>query len=222
MKTLQEYILESIDTDDVNEVKVWDAIKNWFSDLFTVSNKRYDRYSTLNDPLLINDYKEHLKNYFNPDKITVHIVTGSELKKIINTDIKNEFSSETTGFNEFINEPEPKNKSQFYILHYKDSNINDIVCIIKVKENNVLVSKYIEIEKLQISDLYSDLLKLNKIINIFKIYLNKNTADKKIMYDGFYICKDVNEDLYNMVINDCDFEKEYIEGENIAKLAFNK
>jgi hypothetical protein len=222
MKTLQEYILESIDTDDVNEGKIWDAIKNWFSDLFTVSNKKYDRYSTLNDPLLINDYKEHLKNYFNSNKITVHIVKGSELKKIINTDIKNEFTNEATGFNEFINEPEPKSKSQFYILHYKDSNINDIVCIIKVKENNVLISKYIEIEKLQISDLYSDLLKLNKIIIIFKKYLNKNTAAKKIMYDGLYICKDVNEDLYNMTINDCDFEKEYIEGENIAKFEFNK
>ena len=35
------------------------------NDLFNVSNKKYDRYSTLNDPLLINDYKEHLKNYFN-------------------------------------------------------------------------------------------------------------------------------------------------------------
>ena len=136
MKTLQEYILESIDTDDVNEGKIWNAIKNWFSDLFNVSNKKYDRYSTLNDPLLINDYKEHLKNYFNSNKITVHIVKESELKKLINTDIKNKFTNETTGFNEFINEPEAKNKSQFYILHYKDSNINDIVCIIKAKEND--------------------------------------------------------------------------------------
>ena len=222
MKTLQEYILESIYTDDVNEGKIWDAIKNWFADLFTTSNKKYDRYSTLNDPLLINDYKEYIKNYFNYNRITIHNVNGSELKKIINSDIKNEFTNETTGFNEFINEPEPKNKSQFYILHYKDSNINDIVCIIKAKENNVLVSKYIEIEKLQISDLYSDLLKLNKIINIFKTYLNKNATGKKTMYDGFYVCKNVNDELYNMVINDCDFERDLVDNKNIAKFTFNK
>ena len=42
------------------------------------------------------------------------------------------------------------------------------------------------------------------------------------MYDGFYICKSINNKLYNMAINDCDFEKDLIKNENIAKFEFNK
>jgi hypothetical protein len=223
MKTLQEYILESIDTDDVNEGKIWDAIKNWFSDLFSVSNKKYDRFSTLNDPLLINDYKEHLKYYFDVKKITCHEIKASELKKIISTDLKNNITSETGGFNQFIDEPKERNKSQFYIFTYKDSNINDIVCIIKAKHTDVLVSKYIEIEKLDISDFYSDIVKLNKIISIFRTYVMDNSVNKKTTYEGFYTDKSINNNIYNMLINDCYFKKELVNGKhNIAKLEFNK
>jgi hypothetical protein len=116
-----------------------------------------------------------------------------------------------------------KNLIQFYIFTYKDSNINDIVCIIKAKHTDVLVSKYIEIEKLDISDLYSDIVKLNKIISIFRTYVMDNSVNKKTTYEGFYTDKSINNNLYNMLINDCNFEKELVNGKNnIAKLKFNK
>ena len=47
-------------------------------------------------------------------------------------------------------------------------------------------------------------------------------ADKKIMYDGFYVRKNVNDELYNMVINDCEFERDLVDNKNIAKFTFNK
>jgi hypothetical protein len=50
-----------------------------------------------------------------------------------------------------------------------------------------------------------------------------NSVNKKTTYEGFYTDKSINNNLYNMLINDCNFEKELVNGKNnIAKLKFNK
>ena len=67
MKTLQDYILESIEN-DINEGKIWDAVKKWWNNLFEPSTKKYDKYAGKMDNIAQHEYEQKINaDYYSKD-----------------------------------------------------------------------------------------------------------------------------------------------------------
>lgn len=213
MQSLQEYLIENID-----EGKIWDSIKNWFKSLFDSDDKEYSRYSKGQNELSganLTNYKNYLKDNFNKSQIKIHKLTDSELKEVVFPAGVMPSKEYNFGFYDFSDYKKDKNyKDSDYIGYmYNTKNVSDTAVLIQIKYDKV----DIEIIKLQIVEEFENLLKLNDIIKML-------IENKEIIgdYKNIIIKEKTNKNLFNQVINDCDFTKEFEEGENIAKLSLHK
>ena len=119
------------------------------------------------------------------------------------------------GFYNFIDYKKDKlYKDSDYIGYmYNTKNVSDTGVLIQIIYN----STNIEIIKLQVVEEFENLLSISDILNMF-------IKNKEIMkdYKNIIVKEKVNKDLFNQFINDCDFTKEFEEGESFAKFTLNK
>lgn len=205
MITLQEYLLENLD-----EGKIWDSIKGWFKSLFEPSDKEFDRYGKDNNRIegsnLIK-FKKYLEENFTEDAITIKKFDIKELNKAIRPNGIEPNQDEEFGFYEFsgkLNE-----KTDYFGLVYDENKVKDTACIVNTKQNK----DNIEIIKLQVIQEFIKYLPIRIVIKLLK-NSNEFIGTNKIII----VKEKTNKDLYNQVINDCEFEKVYENDENIAKL----
>ena len=210
MQSLQEYLIENID-----EGKIWDSIKGWFKSLFDSEDKEYSRYTK--DCLKgnkLNKYHKYLDETFSKDKVTIKKLNDSELKEIVypcGVMPNKEFNF---GFYEFIDYKTNKyyKESDYIAYIYNTENVSDSLVLIQVKFNT---DNTLELINLQIADDFSNLISFEEVINM----LVKSKAIEN--YKIIIVKEKVNKDLYNHTINDCNFNKEQKDGENISTLNIN-
>lgn len=212
MQTLQSYLIDNID-----EGKIWNAIKDWFKDLFN-DNKKYSRYATGKNELSgsnLTNYKEYLQENFDKKSLKLYKLNDRELKEVVYPGGVMPSKEYNFGFYEFLDYKEDKNyKDSEYIGYlYNTKDVSDAAVLLQIKYSNV----YIEIIKLQIIEEFEKLLTIEDIIKL----LSKN---KEIINNYKYIVvnESTNKNLFNQVINDCKFKKEFEEGESLAKLSLYK
>ena len=204
MKRLQDYILEELEyNNEINEGKIWNAIKKWWNNLFYSSgDKTYDRYSKDFDSDLRNEYVTELKNKFSLNNIRIKkIVNNQALREIVNPNGTKPDIKKNTGFTDFIDETISKDYV-IYGISYITDDISDTAALIKVKNCDSSFkefSNYLEILKIQIIDEFVCVLPVNDILNKFA---------KNIINDGFiYKYNDKNKELYNGLLDECNFNK---------------
>lgn len=204
MKRLQDYILEELEyNNEINEGKVWNAIKKWWNKLFYSSgDKTYDRYSKDFDSDLCNEYVTELKNKFSLNNIRIKkIVNNQALREIVNPNGVKPDIKKNTGFTDFIDETISKDYV-IYGISYITDDISDTAALIKVKNCDSSFkefSNYLEILKIQIINEFTNVLSVNDILNKFA---------KSIINDGFiYKYNDKNKELYNVLLDECNFNK---------------
>lgn len=221
MQSLQDYILESYE--DVNEGKVWDSIKKWFSNLFTPSSKKYDRFAKDFDDKTNADYITYLKSSFNEKHLTVKKITSNSiLQKVIHPLNTTPSKVENRGFWKFA-DFEYKNESfeRLFMFEYEDGvATKDVIALIysTAYKDVPEFEKFFEIKKLQILPDLEEILTLPKLIKVYKKFIVTTTRDQM---DGIYIAKNSDPDLYQKLINDCGFEKVTINSRNYAKSIWN-
>lgn len=218
MKSLQQYIYESIDN-DVNEGKIIDAIKNWFKSLFEPSDKQFNRFNE--DHALkgsnLSNYIDYLKENFEISKIKVNKIEDKKyLKDIVYPNGVEPNYEQQLGFYDFIdNANNEKDKTQYIGLFFEDSECTDVPALINYKKEG----EAINIIKIQIIKEFIDFISLNQLINLIK-------TEKEFIEDSktLFIKKDTNKELYNKLVNDCNFKEEYDKSnnENIAKLSLEE
>lgn len=205
MKSLQQYLLENLDT--IEEGKIWDAIKNWFKELFEPSDRPYDRYNEDNDISGANreNYISYLKDNFSIKNCEVKKVDKDDLKKIIYPNNHQPDLENKLGFYKFI---DTKN-GNFYSIVYKDDQVKDTPVLIKVKEGEIL-----EILDLQIISEFSNIFMLKDVIDLL-VKSDDIKNIKKIIFK-----ENSDKDIYKQLINDCSFKEEFndTENQNIAIL----
>ena len=183
MKRLQDYILEELEyNNEINEGKVWNAIKKWWNKLFYSSgDKTYDRYSKDFDSDLCNEYVTELKNKFSLNNVRIKkIVNNQALHEIVNPNGTKPDIKKNTGFTDFIDETISKDYV-IYGISYITDDISDTAALIKVKNCDSSFkefSNYLEILKIQIINEFTNVLSVNDILNKFA---------KSIINDGFNI-----------------------------------
>ena len=204
MKRLQDYILEELEyNNEINEGKVWNAIKKWWNKLFYSSgDKTYDRYSKDFDSDLCNEYVTELKNKFSLNNVRIKkIVNNQALHEIVNPNGTKPDIKKNTGFTDFIDETISKDYV-IYGISYITDDISDTAALIKVKNCDSSFkefSNYLEILKIQIINEFTNVLSVNDILNKFA---------KSIINDGFiYKYNDKNKELYNVLLDECNFNK---------------
>jgi len=217
MKSLQQYIYEHVD--NVNEGEIWDAIKNWFKNFFDSSDKKFNRYDSeegLTGSNLSN-YIDWLQDNFEiSDTQLRKIIDHKELKKIVYPNGIEPNYEEKLGFYEFIdNVSDKEDETEYWGLFYSNDECNDTIAIVNILRNG----NVIEILNIQIIKEFIDLVPLQKLIDILK-------SNKEFMSTSsiFQIKKEKNKELYNKLINDCNFKEEYDKNnnENVAKLNIEK
>ena len=204
MKSLQDYILEELEyNNEINEGKVWNAIKKWWNKLFYSSDdKKYDRYSSDFNSDLRNEYVTELKNKFSLNNIRIKkIVNNQALREIVNPNGVKPDIKKNTGFTDFIDETISKDYD-IYGISYITDDISDTAALIKVKNCDSSFkefSNYLEIVKIQIINEFTNVLSVNDILNKFA---------KSIVNEGFiYKYNDKNKELYNVLLDECNFNK---------------
>ena len=204
MKSLQDYILEELEyNNEINEGKIWNAIKKWWNNLFYSSgDKTYDRYSKDFDSDLRNEYVIELKNKFSINNIRIKkIVNNQALREIVNPNGVKPDIKKNTGFTDFVNETISKDYV-IYGISYITDDISDTAALIKVKNCDSSFkefSNYLEILKIQIINEFANVLSVNDILNKF---------EKSIVNDGFiYKYNDKNKELYNVLLDKCNFKQ---------------
>ena len=204
MKSLQDYILEELEyNNEINEGKIWNAIKKWWNNLFYSSgDKTYDRYSKDFDSDLCNEYVTELKNKFSLNNVRIKkIVNNQALREIVNPNGVKPDIKKNTGFTDFIDETISKDYV-IYGISYITDDISDTAALIKVKNCDSSFkefSNYLEILKIQIINEFTNVLSVNDILNKFA---------KSIINDGFiYKYNDKNKELYNVLLDECNFNK---------------
>lgn len=211
MISLQQYLIEQYEySDSIQEGKIWDAIKDWFKDLFKPSeNIEFDRYNFYNDDnenaiQNLEDYKIYIKNNFNKKYCQVKLIESKYLENIIEPNGHKPDEESKTGFYKFIDDDK---KGIYYAIFYLEKNkVKDIPCLLKVNKNN----DNLEIINIQVIDEFVNVLSLKIVFDI----LLSSTLLKDIKQ---IICKETtNKNLYNQLINDCDFEKKLVDNNNIA------
>lgn len=218
MKSLQEYIIEAVEYDEINEGKIWDAIKNWWNNLFSSSDKKYDVYSGKLDPQTREEYISDLKQTFDIRKLKLTKVNPSSLDKIVNPSGVKPNKETNDGFWQFTTDNISNDSStSIYGLSYVTDDISDTPVLFKVKKSSIdLYNDYLELIKIQIIDEYNNVLPLNKVIQFI---LDSNILTN---HKGMICLKDVNKELYNKLFNDCDFIKETVNNKNLVKFTLDK
>lgn len=218
MKSLQQYIYESIDN-DVNEGKIIDAIKNWFKSLFEPSDKQFNRFNEDNalKGSNLSNYIDYLKENFEISKIKINKIEDKKyLKDIVYPNGVEPNYEQQLGFYDFIdNANNEKDKTQYIGLFFEDSECTDVPALINYKKEG----EAINIIKIQIIKEFIDFISLNQLIDLIK-------TEKEFIEDSktLFIKKDTNKELYNKLVNDCNFKEEYDKSnnENIAKLSLEE
>ena len=210
MQSLQEYLIENID-----EGKIWDSIKGWFKSLFDSEDKEFSRYTKNSlKGAKLNKYREYLEENFSKEKVIIKKLTDSELKEIVYPCGIMPDKEFNFGFYNFVDYKQNKYyKDSDYIGYmYNTKNVSDTLVLIQIKFNT---DNTVELINLQINDDFS------KVIT-FKDVINMLIKDKVIEnYKIIVVKEQVNKDLYNQTINDCNFNKEQKNGENISILTIN-
>lgn len=211
MKSLQEYLIEELEYNDVNEGKIWDAIKEWFANLFSPSTKKYDRFRYDPDEYdkifrgdNIEKYKKYLTSNFKLDKCKLMFVEQKNVKKIIapNDMIPNE--DDKLGFYKFIEDcltKELNKNDMFFALCYEDAEVKDVLALIKGRKDKFDLN----LLKVQIITEYEKLIKLQ---NVIEFLLNSKDILKDKDFVKVKCLEKDNKELYNKLLNDCDFTKE--------------
>jgi hypothetical protein len=214
MKSLQQYIYESYE--DINEGKIFDAIKNWFKKLFEPTDKTYDRYT--NHGKYISEHPKEYNQYLSKNFKWENVVTGSlddnqyELVHKENPEFNIEFK-----------------KDKYYdydIGFFTDKEVRDICYIIELKETHE-EDNYIgtEILNIQIAAAFKPYIKLENIFDIL------TSTDKQPKYTKIklnlhgkartFIQKKNNEELYKSSLT-FGFKKGTYKGNNISYYITNK
>jgi len=212
MITLQEYLIEHLD--DIHEGQIWDSIKGWFKSLFEPSDKEFDRYGKDTNRIEggnLVKFKKYLDENFSEKYIKIKQFDQKSLEKVIRPNGVEPNEEEKFGFYEFNGKLDEK--SQYFGLVYNNKNVKDTACLINSKNNG----NDIEIIKLQVIQEFNKYLPIKNVIKLLK-KSNEFVGQSK----RFIVKEKVNKNLYNQVINDCDFEKLYENGENIAALKLNE
>jgi len=211
MITLQEYLIEHLD-----EGKIWDSIKNWFKNLFEPSDKEFDRYGKDTNRIEggnLVKFKKYLEDHFTEESINIKQFDQKSLNKIIRPNGIEPNEEEKFGFYEFSGKLDEKDESNYFGLIYEDKNVKDTSCLVNSKNNG----NDIEIIKLQVIQEFTKYLHIKNVIKLLK------SSKEFINNSNRLVVKEkVNKNLYNQVINDCDFEKLYENDENIAALKLNE
>lgn len=215
MKSLQEFLIEEFEYNNISiqEGAIWDAIKEWFKNLFEPSDRPYDRYGDEEiTGATEEDYIAYLKDNFNVSNCEVKKIDYKSLKKIISPKGVKPDLENKRGFYKFIDGSKDKGIDWISII-YKDEKTKDCPCLIKTK----ILDGTIEIIDLQIIYEYVNIFKLDQVIDLLKN--NKETLGKDI--EKIIFKESSDKDIYNQLINDCDFEEEYNKDENtnIANLS---
>lgn len=222
MKTLQDYILESIENDELNEGKIWDAVKKWWNNLFEPSDKKYDKYAGKMDNVAQHEYVQKINDSFNIKNVSIKQIDPKSLNKIVKPNGEEPNKIDNIGFWKFVDEKIKTNNPyiKIYGFIYEDSDIKDTCALLKVNTNvDNVIDGYTEIQNLQIINYYNNVFPLTKLVNTIKH--NMTTIFNKS--EGLFIKKDIDKDLYEKLVNDCGFVKETINGNiNIAKLDIKK
>lgn len=143
-------------------------------------------------------------------------IDQSALKKIVYPNGEHPDEASNTGFWKFSDDKVTGERGErYWALIYEDDNIKDVAALIKtnVEYDKDKKEDYIRIDKLQIRNEFSTLLKLKSLINyMFNDYVIMNHSAMK----GIVVLKDKNAELYEKVVNDCGFEKKTVNNKNIA------
>ena len=204
MKSLQEYLIENLDT--IQEGAIWDAIKEWFKSLFEPSERPYDRYGDEEiTGATQEDYINYLKDNFNVSNCEIKLVDHKSLNKLINPKgIKPDLENKR-GFYKFIDYGKDKNIDWIAII-YKDEKTKDCPCLIKSKKG----SDVLEILDLQFIYEYANIFKLSSLITLLKD--NKEVLGKDI--EKIIFKESSDSDIYKQLVNDCEFEEKFDKDEN--------
>ena len=217
MRKLEDYIYESYVQsyliDMVEEGEIWDNIKynikqkinNWINKLFNSDDENefkekfelvHKKYTEMSSE----EFKTYVEKFFNIKKCVVNIANKKEIERIFNYVIEPNYEDKI-GFYEFDLNKIDFEKEKIISIYTIDNNEKSPLyipcCLIQVNskeyENNIL-----NIYKLQILQEFSEILDINNVIEL----ITKNLKLEKI-----YVEEKKNKDLYNKLINDCDFEK---------------
>jgi len=212
MKSLQEYILENVDN-EINEGNIWNSIKNWFKKLFEPSDRQFDRWNPDNkiSGENLERYTQYIENTFNSKFIKFTKILKKDLKQFVYPNNIEPNEDGEIGFYKFIdNVNKEKDKTKYFGYIYDDKKeVKDIIALI----NCNFVNNQIEILNIQIIKEFINVFSLKKLIN--QIIKEK---DFILSSNSIFVKQSVNKELYNQLINDCEFNKEYNQelNENIA------
>lgn len=219
MKSLQEYILES---QQIEEGKILDTIKNWFKNLFTPSNKKFDRYSVQEEsPNRYNNYnntditnknfsgdnlvefKEYIDNNFSIANCKILNILQRNLEKIIMPNGIKPDKTQKTGFYNFTDNLKSKENLTYLGILYEDDNVRDICSLLQYTR----LGNLFKILNYQTLEEYSKVMTIKNAIDLLKDYLKKynqkNSQNQliKIMIEK----NDDTNDLFDKLVNDCNF-----------------
>lgn len=208
MQTLQEYIFENYDIDNITEGKILDIIKNWFKKLFDPTEKKYDRYAdTFNDNDNLRNYKDYIDSSFNIKDIKlINITSTKDLKYIVDKTIINNDTNSKQGFYRFypVNKHESLHDVKYISFVYNNENVKDVCALFKyeIKDSiNSNLHNYIKILNMQILPEYEHKFSIESMINLIHkkfegkytvIYISKNYSDKKLFKTLHDECNFIN------------------------------
>lgn len=219
MRSLQEYIIES---QQIEEGKILDSIKNWFKNLFTPSNKKFDRYGDDNDtPNRYNNYnntdfsnnkfsgdnliefEEYINSNFSISKCKVLNILQRNLEKIIMPHGVKPDKTQNIGFYNFIDNLKSKENLTYLGILYEDDNVRDICSLLQY----VRLGNLFKILNYQTLEEYSKVINIKNVIDLLIDYLKKyNQKNSQSQVTRITIDKnDDTVDLFNKLVNDCNF-----------------
>lgn len=219
MRSLQEYIIES---QQIEEGKILDSIKNWFKNLFAPSNKKFDRYGEDNDiPNRYNDYnntdlsnnkfsgdnliefEEYINSNFSISKCKVLNILQRNLEKIIMPHGVKPDNTQKTGFYNFIDNLKSKENLTYLGILYEDDNVRDICSLVQY----IKIGNLFKILNYQTLEEYSKVMTIKNVIDLLIDYLKKyNQKNSQSQVTRITIDKnDDTIDLFNKLVNDCNF-----------------
>lgn len=202
MKSLQEYILENVDN-DVNEGKIWDAIKDWFKKFFEPSDREFDRYNPDNkiSGMNLENYQKYLEDNFDIKDLKFKEIRKKDLKNIVYPNGEEPNKDGEIGFYNFIdNVNNKKDTTEYFGFIYEDKNVKDSPCLI----NCIHEGDKIELLNIQIIKEFINLFSIKQAINLLLSIKDFKQNAKQIIFK-----ENTNKSLYQQLINDNEFEETF-------------
>ena len=229
MVPLQDYIKEIEISENyyVNEAGIWQKIKDWFKGLFSFNKNDnedyYDWFSGVNNSDKVRnarklkgsekkEYDDIVKtNFKGKDCKIIPIKDEKVFKGIISPKGAEPDEKSNSGFWKFVDQPFKNEKTELY--HYA-------VCWVAAEDKKkdskafldypALITFYrhgydVNILNMQILKEYDNILNYGNLISL--IEKNVPSLFRKAKYIQFFEKND--KDIYEKLINDCDFESEY-------------